>query len=63
VHTTGSLLIARLHANSRQSALAKAPHEYGRLVRTIFICRYVGEELRRRFVRTALGHCPAGKRP
>jgi TnpA family transposase len=44
-----SLLTARLHASSWPSALAKARHEYGRLVRTICICRYVaGEELRRR---------------
>jgi Tn3 transposase DDE domain len=60
-HTTDSLLIARLHASSRPSTLATALHEYGRLVRTIYICRYVaGEELRRRYVRVALGHCLAG---
>ncbi len=48
-HTTASLLIARLHASSWQSTLAKALHEPGRLLRTIYICRYVvGEELRRR---------------
>jgi hypothetical protein len=29
VHTTDSLLIARLHASSRQSTLAKVLHEYG----------------------------------
>jgi TnpA family transposase len=40
-HTTASLLIAKLHASSRQSTLAKALHEYGRLVRTIYTCRYV----------------------
>jgi TnpA family transposase len=33
-HTTASLLIAKLHASSRQSSLAKALHEYGRLIRT-----------------------------
>jgi len=51
-HTTASLLIARLRASGRPSTLAKALHEYGRLVRTIYIiCRYVAdEELRRRYV-------------
>ena len=53
-HTTASLLIAKLHASSRQNTLARALHEYGRLVRTIYVCRYVtNEELRRR-VRRAL---------
>jgi Tn3 transposase DDE domain len=48
-HTTASLLIAKLHASSRQSALAKALHEYGRLIRTIYVCRHVTDvELRRR---------------
>src|SRR5277367_919029 len=48
-HTTASLLIAKLHAISRQSALAKALHEYGRLIRTLYVCRYVTDaELRRR---------------
>ena len=36
-HTTASLLIARLHASSRHSTPARALHEYGRLVRTIYI--------------------------
>lgn len=35
-HTTASLLIAKLHASSRQSGLAKALHQYGRLVRTSY---------------------------
>jgi len=53
-HTTASLLIAKLHASSRQSTLAKALHEYGRLVRTIYICRYVADEELRRRVRRQL---------
>jgi TnpA family transposase len=36
-HTTASLLIAKVHASSRQSALARALHEYGRLIRTIYL--------------------------
>ena len=48
-HTTASLLIAKLQASSRQSTLAKELHEYGRLIRTLYICRYIAdEELRRR---------------
>jgi len=36
-HTTASLLIAKLHASNRHSRLAKVRHEYGRLIRTIFV--------------------------
>ena len=44
------MLIARLQASSRQSTLAKTPHQYDRLVRTISICRYVADdELWRRY--------------
>ena len=53
-HTTASLLIAKLHASSRQSALAQALQEYGRLVRTIYLCRYVADEELRRRVRRQL---------
>jgi len=53
-HTTASLLIAKLHASSRQSTLAKALHEYGRLIRTIDVCRYIADEELRRRVRRQL---------
>ncbi|MBX7434492.1 transposase [Mycobacterium sp. Y57] len=53
-HTTASLLIAKLPASSRRSSLAKALHEYGRLVRTLYICRYVADEELRRRVRRLL---------
>jgi Tn3 transposase DDE domain len=53
-HTTASLLIAKLHASSRQSTLAKALHEYGRLIRSIYVCRYVADEELRRRVRRQL---------
>jgi TnpA family transposase len=53
-HTTASLLIAKLHASSRQSTLAKALHEYGRLIRTLYVCRYVADDALRRRVRRQL---------
>lgn len=52
--TTASLLIAKLHASSRQNSLARALQEYGRLVRTIYLCRYVADEELRRRVRRQL---------
>jgi TnpA family transposase len=53
-HTTASLLIAKLHASGRQNSLARALQEYGRLVRTIYLCRYVADEDLRRRVRRQL---------
>lgn len=43
-HMTASLLIAKLHASGRQNSLARASQEYGRLVRTIYLCRHVADE-------------------
>lgn len=42
-HTTTSLLIAKLHVSSRQSRLARALREYGRLIRTIYVCHHVAD--------------------
>ena len=53
-YATASLLIAKLHASSRQNSLARALQEYGRLVRTIYLCRYVADEELRRRVRGQL---------
>ena len=53
-HPTASLLIAKLHASTRQNSLARAPQEYGRPVRTIYLCRYVADEQLRRRVRRQL---------
>ena len=53
-YATASLLIAKLHASSRQNSLARALQEYGRLVRTIYLCRYVADEELRRRVRRQL---------
>ena len=48
-HAAASLLVAKLHAGGRQEGLARALHEYGRLVRTIYVWRYLTDlELRRR---------------
>jgi hypothetical protein len=53
-HTTAGLLIAKLHASSRQNSVARAPQEYGRLVRTIYLSRYLADEELRRRVRRQL---------
>jgi TnpA family transposase len=46
---TASLLISRLQSYRRQTALTRALQEYGRLVKTIFILRYLeSEDYRRR---------------
>ncbi len=46
---TASLLISRLQSYRRQPALTRTLQEYGRLIKTIFILRYLeSEQLRRR---------------
>jgi TnpA family transposase len=46
---TASLLVSRLQAFRRQNALTRALQEYGRLVKTLFILRYLeSEDYRRR---------------
>jgi TnpA family transposase len=47
-HATASLVVAKLHASSRRSALAQALVEYGSLQRTIFTMRYLADEAYRR---------------
>lgn len=51
-HNPASLLITRLHAGARRNTVARALHEHGRLVRTVFALRYLTDlELRRRVQR------------
>ena len=51
---TASLLISRLQSYRRQNALTRALQEYGRLVKTIFILRYLESEKLRRRINTQL---------
>ena len=51
---TASLLISRLQSYRRQNALTRALQEYGRLVKTIFILRYLESEQLRRRINTQL---------
>ncbi len=51
---TASLLIGKLHAMPKQNTLVKALQEYGRLVKTIFILRYLGSEQYRRQIHIQL---------
>jgi TnpA family transposase len=53
-YVTASLLISRLHASPRQGQLTKLLQEYGRLVKTIFVLRYLEDEAWRRRVHTQL---------
>jgi TnpA family transposase len=51
---TASLLIGKLQSYRRRSALTRALQEYGRLVKTIFILRYLESEPLRRRVQVQL---------
>lgn len=51
---TASLLIGKLQSFPRQNALAGALQEYGRLVKTLFILRYLQDETLRRRINLQL---------
>ncbi len=51
---TASLLMSRLQAYPRQGQLTKLLQEYGRLVKTIFVLRYLEDEVLRRRVHAQL---------
>ena len=53
-HATASLLIGKLQASERQNQLTRALLEYGRLVRTIFVLRYLADEALQRRVHQQL---------
>jgi Tn3 transposase DDE domain len=47
-HATASLVVGKLHASSRRSAIAQALVEFGGLQRTIYALRYLADEAYRR---------------
>jgi TnpA family transposase len=51
---TASLLISKLHALPKQNTLVKSLQEYGRLIKTIFILRYLSSEEFRRQINLQL---------
>ena len=51
---TASLLVARLHAQQRRSSLAAALQDYGRLVKTEFVLRYLTRPTERRGIHRQL---------
>jgi TnpA family transposase len=51
---TSSLLIGKLQSYPRQNALIKALKEYGRIIKTIFILRYIQDEDYRRKINSQL---------
>lgn len=53
-YVTASLLISRLQASPRQGQLTKLLQEYGRLVKTIFVLRYLEDDVLRRRVQAQL---------
>jgi len=53
-YVTASLLISRLQAYPRQSQLTKLLQEYGRLVKTLFVLRYLHDHALRQRIRAQL---------
>jgi TnpA family transposase len=53
-YVTASLLISRLQAYSRQGQLTKLLQEYGRLIKTLFVLRYLHDAALRRRVHAQL---------
>ena len=53
-HTAASLLVSRLQASTRQNHLTRAIQEYGRLIKTISVLRYLHNEEHRRRIHTQL---------
>ena len=51
---TASLLVGKLQSYPRQNALSRALQEYGRLVKTVFILRYIDSEDYRRRIGTQI---------
>ena len=51
---TASLLIKKFHSMPKQNALVKSLQEYGRMIKTIFILRYLASEDYRRQINTQL---------
>ena len=51
---TASLFISKLQAYPRRNALSVALQEYGRMIKTIFILRYLEDEQYRRRINTQL---------
>lgn len=43
-HATASLVVGKLHAASRRSAVAQALVEYGAIQRTLYSLRYLADE-------------------
>ena len=53
-HTPASLLISRLQASARQNDLTRAIQQYGRIIKTISVLRYLHNENHRRRVHQQL---------
>jgi hypothetical protein len=53
-HVPASLLVSRLQASARQNKLTQAIQEYGRIIKTISIARYLADEEHRRRIHTQL---------